>query len=62
LTADAGLRFFAASMGDSWNYRLQLGVSAIAPLGSEDVQIGVEQFTVQKPSLGILLGMTFDYE
>ena len=62
LTGDAGLRFFAASMGDSWNYRLQLGVSAIAPLGAEDVQIGAEQFTLLQPSLGILLGMTFDYD
>jgi hypothetical protein len=62
VTGDIGIRFFAASMGASWNYRLQLGVSAIAPLGTEDVQIGVEQFTLQKPSLGILLGMTFDYD
>jgi hypothetical protein len=62
LIGDAGLRFYAASMGDSWNYRLQLGVSATAPLGNKDVQIGVENFTLQKPSLGILLGMSFDYD
>jgi hypothetical protein len=62
VTGDLGLRFFAASMGDSWNYRLQLGVSAMAPLASKDVQIGIEKFTLQKSSLGILLGMSFDYE
>ena len=62
VTGDVGLRFFAASMGDSWNYRLQFGVSAAAPLASKDVQLGVEQFTLQKPSLGILLGMSFDYD
>jgi hypothetical protein len=62
VTADVGLRFFAAAMGDSWNYRLQLGVSATAPLASKDMQIGIEKFTLQKPSLGILLGMSFDYD
>jgi hypothetical protein len=62
VTGDAGLRFFAAAMGDSWNYRLQLGVSATVPLASKEVQIGVEQFTLQKPSLSILLGMSFDYD
>jgi hypothetical protein len=62
VTGDIGLRFFAASMGDSWNYRLQLGISATAPLASKDVQIGTENFTLQKPSLGILLGMSFDYD
>ena len=36
LTGEAGLRFFAASMGARWNYRLQLGVFATAPLGTED--------------------------
>jgi hypothetical protein len=62
VTGDAGLRFFAASMGDNWSYRLQLGVSATVPLATEDVQIGVDQFTLQKPLLGILLGMSFDYD
>jgi hypothetical protein len=62
VTGDVGLRFFAASMGNSWNYRLQLGVSATAPLANKDVQIGIEKFTLQKPSLGILLGMSFDYD
>lgn len=62
LTGEAGLRFFAASMGADWNYRLQLGFFATVPLSDERVEIGVEQFTLQKPTYGVLLGMSFDYD
>lgn len=61
-TGGAGLRFFAATMGERWCYRLQLGIVATVPLGDATVQIGTEQFTLQKPSLGISLGMTFDFD
>jgi hypothetical protein len=62
LTADTGVRFFAAALGDSWNFRLQLGVALTVPLASKNVRLGDEQFTLQEPSLGVLLGMTFDYD
>jgi hypothetical protein len=62
LTAEAGLRFFAASMGTHWNYRLQLGAFSTVPLGDERVEIGGERFTLQEPTFGILLGMSFDYD
>ncbi len=59
-TGAAGVRFFAAAMGESWNYRLQLGLVATLPLGDQSVTLGAESFTLQEPSLGIMLGMTFD--
>ena len=62
VTGAAGVRFFAATMGESWNYRLQLGLVATVPLSKEFVQIEADQFTLQKPALGIMLGMTFDHD
>jgi len=61
VTGGTGLRFFAATMGDRWSYRLQFGIVATVPLKKANVQIGTDQFTLQKPSLGIMLGMSFDY-
>jgi len=60
LTGAAGIRFFATTMGAKWNYRLQLGLSAVVPLSDETVQLGMEQFTLHKPKLAVSLGMTFD--
>jgi hypothetical protein len=62
ITAAAGLRFFAATLGQRWNYRIQLGLSAWAPLDDASVQLGGEQFSLQEPAIGIALGMTFDYD
>jgi hypothetical protein len=61
LTAGAGIRFNAASLGQRWNYRLQLGVSAWAPLNDARVQLNGEEFTLQESALAFLLGMSFDY-
>ena len=56
-----GLRFNAASLSDSWTYRLQLGVGAWVPLKDARVQLADESYRIQKPALGVTLGMTFDY-
>jgi hypothetical protein len=61
LTGAAGIRFFATTMGAKWSYRLQLGLSAVVPISDESVQLGLEQFTLHEPRLGISLGMTFDH-
>lgn len=57
----AGLRFNAASLSNSWNYRLQLGVGAWIPIQDAHVQLENEVYRLQEPGLGISLGMTFDY-
>ena len=62
VTAAAGLRFFAATLGHRWNYRIQLGLTAWLPLKDASVQLGGEQFSLQEPAVGIALGMTFDYD
>ena len=56
-----GLRFNAASLSNSWNYRLQLGVGAWAPVKDAHAQLADESYRIQKPGLGVSLGMTFDY-
>jgi hypothetical protein len=62
LTAAAGLRFLAATLGQRWIYRIQLGLSAWAPLDDASVQLGGEQFTLQESAISIALGMTFDFD
>ena len=62
VTAAAGLRFFAATLGQRWNYRIQIGLSAWAPLDDANAQLGGEQFSLQEPAVGLALGMTFDYD
>jgi len=62
VTAATGLRFFAAMLGQRWNYRIQLGLNAWVPLDEVNVQLGGEQFSLQESAVGIALGMTFDYD
>lgn len=62
VTAATGLRFFAATLGQRWNYRIQLGLNAWLPLDETNVQMGGEQFSLQESAVGIALGMTFDYD
>jgi hypothetical protein len=62
LNVDTGLRFNAASLGDEWTYRLQLGLSAWIPFSDAHVRLGDGIYRIQKPALGISLGMTFDYQ
>lgn len=61
VTAGTGLRFNATSLGARWNYRLQLGLTAWAPLSDADVLLDGDQYSIQKPSLAIVLGMSFDF-
>ena len=56
-----GLRFNAASLSDTWNYRLQLGIGAWAPVKDAHVRLAGESYRIHKPALGVSLGMTFDY-
>jgi hypothetical protein len=56
-----GLRFNSASLSDSWNYRLQIGIGGWMPVKDAQVQLANETYRIQKPVLGISLGMTFDY-
>jgi hypothetical protein len=62
VTAAAGLRFFAASLGQRWNFRIQIGLNAWVPLDDANVQLAGEQFSLQEPAIGIVLGMNFDYD
>ncbi len=62
VTAAAGLRFFAATLGQRWKYRIQIGLNAWVPLDDTTVQLAGEQFSLQQPAIGIVLGMTFDYD
>jgi hypothetical protein len=57
-----GFRFNAASLSQSWMYRLQVGISAWLPLSDADVQLSGSVHQIQSPALGISLGMTFDYQ
>jgi len=61
VTGAAGLRVNTTSLSRSWNYRLQLGLSAWAPLSDAHVELNGEEFTIQQPALAVVLGMTFDY-
>jgi hypothetical protein len=61
LTGGTGLRFSAVTLGQRGIYRLQLGIAGVLPFGDENVQLGTDQFALQKPSLGVMLGMTFDF-
>jgi hypothetical protein len=60
-TLSMGLRFFATTLGQRWNYRLQLGLSAVLPFGENTVQAGADRFTLQQHRLGFALGMSFDF-
>ena len=61
VSGSSGLRFSAANVGHDWWYRLQLGIVAWAPLEDATVLLGNDVFRIQKPALGISLGMTFEY-
>lgn len=60
--AGVGLRFSAASLGEKWRYRLQLGLAASAPFGDSHVDFAGQSMRLHKSSLAVSLGMTFDYE
>ncbi len=61
ITAGTGLRLNTASLGRNWNYRLELGLTGWLPLDEARVDLNGAQYSLQKPSLALVLGMTFDY-
>ena len=60
--AGIGLRFNAASLGENWRYRLQLGLVASLPFGSSNVAFAGESLRLHENRLGVNLGMTFDFK
>lgn len=56
----AGTRIHAATMGEGWRYRLQVGFSVLLPLDDAGLEIGGDSITVQQPTIGLFLGMSFD--
>lgn len=62
LSVGTGLRINAASMGERWNLRIQLGLIGRLPIKDAELQIGAMTLPVQKPALDLMLGMTFDFD
>jgi hypothetical protein len=62
MSVGAGLRIDAAELGESWNFRIQLGLIGRLPIQDAELQIGAVALRVQKPALDFLLGMTFDFD
>jgi hypothetical protein len=60
LTLASGLRFDAAELGSHWRLRIQTGISAWLPVSDADVKFAGEQFSIQNPTVGLFLGMTFE--
>lgn len=61
LSVGTGLRIDAASLGEQWNFRIQIGLIGRLPLSNADLQIGTMVLGVQKPALDFMIGMTFDF-
>ena len=57
---NAGFRLHASSLGSGWRYRIQTGVTAWLPFGDASVAIETEAWTIQEPSVGLLLGVSFE--
>ena len=62
VTAGTGLRFNAASLGGGWWMRLQLGLNGWLPASDAQVVLDGQAFRIQRPGIGVALGMTFDHE
>jgi hypothetical protein len=62
LSVGTGLRVDAASMGERWNFRIQLGLIGRLPIQDAELRIGNTTLRVQKPAIDFLLGMTFDFD
>jgi len=62
VSVGTGLRISASSMGERWNFRIQLGLIGRLSVHDAKLQIGTMVLGVQKPALDLLLGMTFDFD
>ncbi len=61
-TLGTGLRFAATDLGGGWRLRLQLGVTGWVPASGSEVLFVGEPVQLHKTGVGVMLGMTFDYE
>lgn len=61
-TAATGLRFNAASLGGGWSLRIQTGLTAWLPAGDAIVDFDGQPVRIQRPGVGLALGITLDYE
>ena len=61
-TLGTGLRFAAADLGGGWRYRLQFGLTGWIPASGSEVLFVGEPVQLHKTGIGVMLGMTFDYE
>ena len=59
-TLSSGLRFRSARLGKRWILRTTIGLSGTVGSGAEDRILNGATFELQKPSVGVFLGMTFD--
>ena len=56
--AGAGLRFDAGELIADYNFRIQLGLSAVIPLSDAQLDMSGESFDVQTTIVGVALGLT----
>ena len=61
-TFGTGLRFAAADLGGGWRYRIQLGLTGWVPGSDSEVLFAGQSVRLHKTGIGVVLGMTFDYE
>ena len=60
ITADAGVRFHAATLGSNWRYQLTTGIAAWLPWSDATVVVGDNIETIQQPAIAITVGVSFD--
>jgi hypothetical protein len=61
LIAGAGVRFHASALGEGSRYRIQTGVSAWLPASRAQLSIDSLSVDVQKPTLTLSAGVTFEF-
>lgn len=62
LIAAAGARFRASVLGDRWRYRIQTGISAWIPGRDARLTIDTLSLKVQRPTLTLSVGVTFEFD
>jgi len=55
-----GVRLGASTIGENWDYRLQLGLTAWLPLEDARAELDGETFKVQRSGLALALSASFD--
>ena len=62
LSLGAGLRFDAASLGEQWRFRMQLGLHGRLPFQDASLRIGDAALPVQQAALDVVFGMSLEFE